>query len=88
MISLIKLLNEIKASQYVENIQLLINKINWDKFKEFIPIKEESLRIINRIENIHEYEGESATLYLKQIKMQAKDALYVLNNLLENQNEL
>ena len=62
-------------------------KIDWDKFKEFIPIREESLRIINRIENIHNYEGESATKYLKQIKMQAKNALYVLNNLLENQNE-
>ena len=85
MISLVGLLNEIKAYKYIEIIKALIEAINWNTFNDFIPIKEESLRIINRIENIHNYEGESAVRYLKEIKKQADDVIYILNNLLENQ---
>jgi hypothetical protein len=87
MISLVELLNEIKASKYIETIRLLLTKIDWDNASEFVPIKEESLRVIDRIENIHNYEGESAVKYLEEAKLQAKDVVYILNNILENQNE-
>lgn len=87
MISLVELLNEIKASQYVETINSLITQIDWDQFRDFQQAYDDSLGIINDIENIHNYEGESAVNYIKELKNQAKDIIYILNNLLENQNE-
>lgn len=86
MISLVELLNEIKASKYIENIKILIPQINWNQFKEFQPVYNDALNVIKDIENIHNYEGESAIKYLKELKKQAKDIIYILNNLLENQN--
>ena len=85
MISLVELLNEIKASKYVDIIENLLLKINWNQFQEFQSIQDNALSIIDDIKNIHNYKGESAVRYLKEIKKQADDVIYILNNLLENQ---
>jgi hypothetical protein len=85
MISLVELLNEIKASKYVDIIENLLLKINWNQFQEFQSIQDNALSIIDDIKNIHNYEGKSAVEYLKEIKKQADDIIYILNNLLENQ---
>jgi hypothetical protein len=80
---MIKLI-EILTSVYVDKIEELISKIDWDKWgKEHIPTKISSQNIVNRIKNIHNYEGENATKYLKELKEQAKASIYVLTLLLE-----
>ena len=53
MISLVELLNEIKASKYIENIKILIYQVDWNQFKEFQLVYNDALNIINDIENIH-----------------------------------
>lgn len=85
MISLVELLNEIKASKYIENIKILIYQVDWNQFKEFQLVYNDALNIINDIENIHNYEGKNAIKYLEELKKQSKDIIYILNNLLENQ---
>jgi hypothetical protein len=81
---MIKLI-EILASVYVDKIEKLISEINWGELdKEYNSTKIASQNIINQIRNIHNYEGESATKYIKELKEQAKYAIYILNNLLES----
>ena len=53
MISLVELLNEIKASKYVDIIENLLLKINWNQFQEFQSIQDNALSIIDDIKNIH-----------------------------------
>lgn len=80
-------LTEILASIYIDKMEKLISEINWDILGNRHRDTQTSIKnIINNIKNIHNYEGESAVKYLKELKNQAKAALYVLNNLLENQN--
>ena len=85
MISLVELLNEIKASKYIDIIENLLLKINWNQFQEFQSIHDTALSIVDDINNIHNYKGESAIKHLEEIKKQANDVIYILNNLLENQ---
>lgn len=84
MISLVELLNEIKASKYIDTIENLLSKIDWTQFQEFQSVQDNALSIIDDIKDIHNYESESAVKYLKEIKKQADDVVYILNNLLEN----
>ena len=85
MIKLNDLLNEVKVSTYVNIIKDLIEKINWVNFKEFIEIKDSSSDLLSNIENIGEYEGENAQNELIRLKEQCKDFIYVLQNLLDKQ---
>jgi hypothetical protein len=85
MIKLNDLLNEVKVSTYVNTIKDIIEKINWINFKEFIEIKNSSLDLLSNIKNIGEYEGENAQNELIRLKEQCKDSIYVLQNLLDNQ---
>lgn len=85
MIKLNDLLNEVKVFTYVNIIKDLIEKINWVNFKEFIEIKDSSLDLLSNIENIGEYKGGNAQNELIRLKEQCKDFIYVLQNLLDNQ---
>jgi hypothetical protein len=85
MIKLNDLLNEVKVSTYVNIIKDLIKKIDWLHFKEFIEVKDSSLDLLSNIENIGEYEGENAKNELFRLKEQCKDFIYILQNLLDNQ---
>jgi hypothetical protein len=85
MIKLNDLLNEVKVSTYVNIIKDLIKSIDWIDFKEFIEVKNSSLDLLSNIENIGEYEEENAQNELIRLKEQCKDFIYVLQNLVNNQ---
>jgi hypothetical protein len=85
MIKLNDLLNEVKVSTYVNIIKDLIKSIDWMDFKEFIEVKNSSLDLLSNIENIGEYEEENAQNELIRLKEQCKDFIYVLQNLVNNQ---
>lgn len=81
---MIKLL-ETLASSYIDKIEKLIAKIDWNKLgKNHQATKRAAQRIIYDIKDIPNYEGENTVEYLIKLKDQAKAAIYVLNNLLEN----
>ena len=86
MIKLNDLLNEVKVSTYVNTIKNLIEKINWVDFQEFLEVKNSSLDLLSNIENIGEYKGENAQNELIRLKEQCKDFIYILQNLLDNQD--
>jgi hypothetical protein len=85
MIKLNDLLNEVKVSTYFNRLKKLIDQIDWTYFEDFIELKNSSLDLLQDIENITQYEGESAQQQLQQLKEQCKDFIYILENLLDNQ---
>jgi hypothetical protein len=77
-----KLLVEILASNYIKTIESLLTQINWDKLdSDFLDIKEACHILIKNISSIGEYEGENASKYLRLLKDEAKDLIYVLKSL-------
>jgi hypothetical protein len=85
MIKLNDLLNEVKVSTYVNMIKSLIKEVDWVYFKDFIEIKDNAIDLLSNIENIGEFEGKNAQNELIKLKDQCKDFIYVLQNLLDNQ---
>ena len=79
------LLNEVKVSTYVNMIKSLIKEVDWVYFKDFIEIKDNAIDLLSNIENIGEFEGKNAQNELIKLKDQCKDFIYVLQNLLDNQ---
>jgi hypothetical protein len=83
-----KLLAEVLASNYIKTIESLLSQFNWDDADiGFLDIKKSCYILIKNISSIGEYEGENASKYLKVLKDEAKDLIYVLKNLIENQNK-
>lgn len=79
------LLVEVLASNYIKIIENLIAKIQWDEIDpDFNEIKLAAYKIIENIRNIGEYEGDNTTKYLKILKNEAKEIIYVLSIILEN----
>jgi hypothetical protein len=77
-----KLLAEVLASNYIKIIKSLLTQINWDNLdSDFLDIKEACYILIKNISSIGEYEGENASKYLKLLKDEAKDLIYVLKSL-------
>lgn len=86
MISLNNILNEVLASSYIKTMEFLINEINWGLLdNEFGEVKENTFKLIDEIKSIHNYSGENAEIRLVKLKNQSKDFIYVLKNILENQ---
>ena len=80
------LLVEVLASNYIKIIEKLIDQIQWsDIDPDFNEIKLAAYKIIENIRNIGEYEGDNTTKYLKILKNEAKEVIYVLSTILENQ---
>jgi hypothetical protein len=78
---------EILASVYANELEKLYSNINWDLLgKDHKPTQTTIINLINEIRNIHNYEGESAVEQLNKLKDQAKNAMYILKVILENQN--
>jgi hypothetical protein len=83
-----KLLAEVLASNYIKTIESLLSQFNWDDADiGFLDIKKSCYILIDDISNIGEYDGENASKHLKVLKDEAKNLIYVLKNLIENQNE-
>lgn len=83
-----KLLAEVLASNYIKIMKSLISQFNWDDADiDFLDIKKSCYILIDDISNIGEYEGENASKHLKVLKDEAKNLIYVLKNLIENQNK-
>ena len=83
-----KLLAEVLASNYIKIIKSLLTQINWDDADiGFLDIKKSCYILIDNISNIGKYEGENASRHLKVLKDEAKNLIYILKNLIENQNE-
>jgi hypothetical protein len=83
-----KLLAEVLASNYIKIIKSLISQFDWDNADvDFLDIKKSCYILINDMSNIGEYDGENASKHLKLLKDEAKNLIYVLKNLIENQNE-
>jgi hypothetical protein len=79
------LLIEVLASNYIKIIKSLITKIQWDEIDpDFNEIKVAAYKIIENIQNIGEYEGDNTIKYLKILKNEAKEVIYVLSIILEN----
>jgi hypothetical protein len=79
------LLVEVLASNYIKIIKSLITKIQWDEIDpDFNEIKVAAYKIIENIQNIGEYEGDNTIKYLKILKNEAKEVIYVLSIILEN----
>jgi hypothetical protein len=77
-----ELLAEVLASNYIKIIKSLLTQINWDDLdSNFLDIKEACHVLIKNISSIGEYEGENASKYLKLLKDEAKDLIYVLKSL-------
>ena len=77
-----ELLAEVLASNYIKTIESLLTQINWDELdSDFLDIKEACHILIKNISNIGGYEGENASKYLKLLKDEAKDLIYVLKSL-------
>jgi hypothetical protein len=66
-------------------IKSLIKEVDWVYFKDFIEIKDNAIDLLSNIENIGEFEGKNAQNELIKLKDQCKDFIYVLQNLLDNQ---
>jgi hypothetical protein len=83
-----ELLAEVLASNYIKIIKSLLSQFNWDDTDVgFLDIKKSCYILIDDISNIGEYDGENALKHLKVLKDEAKNLIYVLKNLIENQNE-
>ena len=81
-----KLLAEVLASNYIKNIESLLSQVNWDDIDSgFLDVRKACYILIENISNIGEYEGENASKYLKSLKNEAKDLIYVLKSLIEYQ---
>ncbi len=77
-----KLLAEVLASNYIKTIEFLLTQIDWDNLDSgFLDIKDACNILIKNISNIGEYEGENASKYLKLLKDEAKNLIYVLKSL-------
>jgi hypothetical protein len=80
-----KLLAEVLASNYIKTIESLLTQINWNNLdSDFLDIKEACHVLIKNISSIGEYEGENASKYLKVLKDEAKDLIYVLKSLINH----
>ena len=76
------LLAEVLASNYIKTIEFLLTQINWDELdNDFLDIKEACHILVKNISSIGEYEGENASKYLRLLKDEAKDLIYVLKSL-------
>jgi len=83
-----RLVCEILSSTYIKKINDLISQIDWDNVdKDFLDIYKSSRMLINNIENIGNYEGENASGYLKELKSQAGNLVYVLKHAVEYYNK-
>ena len=89
MEKIFNILIEVLANNYIKRIEYLVNTIDWDNIDVgFNGIKISSNLIIKNIQNIGEYDGDNAVKYLNILKSEAKNVIYVLENILEYQNNI
>jgi len=89
MEKIFNILIEVLANNYIKRIEYLVNTIDWDNIDiGFNGIKISSNLIIQNIQNIEEYDGDNAVKYLNILKSEAKNVIYVLESILEYQNNM